>query len=252
MGIFLLIFLGALQGLCEFLPISSSGHIVLFSKIFGIEETLFVSIVLHMATLLSIVIVFWHDVKYLICHPFSEQAMKIYVATLPTCLIVLVLMPVVNSSFSGNGLFVCFLLSALLLMLADHFVKKKKEENFSFKHAFIMGVAQGFAVFPGLSRSGTTIAIGLINNAKRQDCAKFSFLMSLPVILLSMVLEIFKICFYGEKIDVNWVGLGLSFIFAFIIGILSIKAMISLTQKVNFKWFALYLILVSIICIIIL
>jgi undecaprenyl-diphosphatase len=247
-----LIILGIIQGICEFLPISSSGHLVLFSKLFGVEETLFVSIFLHIATLLSIVVVFWKDVKYLICHPFSKQAINIYIATIPTCLIVLALMPVVNFSFGGKFLSVCFLITSGLLLFVQCCSKKKSFHAFNAKDALVMGIMQGLAVFPGISRSGATVSGGLISGAERKECAKFSFLMSVPVIILSMLLEIYKLIKGDEILSVNWSGLVASFIFAFFIGIISIKAMIKLTNKVNFKWFSLYLFLIAIVCAIVL
>ena len=183
-----LFFLGLIQGLTEFLPVSSSGHLVLFSQIFGIEEELFVSIILHCATLLSILIVFWKDVWQMISHPFSKQTMLIVVATIPTCLICLVLMPIIKLSFSGMILPVCFLVSAILLMLSERSTKNKETTEISYKSAFWIGVAQGFAVFPGISRSGTTISAGLFAGNKKEEVAKFSFLLSVPVILLSLVM----------------------------------------------------------------
>ncbi len=254
MQILFLLILGLLQGLCEFLPISSSGHLVLFSNIFGIEDSLFVSIILHGATLLAILVVFKKDVFYMVRHPFSKQSMSIVIATIPTALIVLVLMPLINQSFSeGDVILACsFLLSAIILIAIEYYSKKhKNEKEFTYKNAIIMGIAQGIAVFPGLSRSGTTISAGLFSGAGKESCAKFSFLMSIPVIILSMLLEIIKIFIYGETITVNLLGLLLAFIVAFIVGVLSIKLMIKLTTKVNFKWFSLYLIIISVVTLII-
>ena len=252
MKILFLIILGAVQGLCEFLPVSSSGHLVLFSVLFGIEDSLLISIVLHVATLLAVVVVYFKDIKNWIMHPFSDQAMMIYVATIPTCLIVLLLMPIVNASFSGKYLFVCFLISAILLFVVDLVTKKKEGKSFGIKHAVIMGVAQGLAVFPGISRSGTTISAGLLSGGDKKACAKFSFLMSVPIILMSMFLEIIKIVQGGENVSVNPAGLVLGFLIAFVVGILSIKAMIKITEKLKLKWFSIYLVFIAIMCIIIL
>lgn len=252
MGILYLVFLGLIQGLCEFLPVSSSGHLVLFSSLFGIEDSLLVSIILHVATLFAVVVVYFEDIKDWILHPFSNKAMLIYIATIPTCLIVLVLMPLVNASFNGKYLFICFLISAILLFIVDLFAKNKKSKNFGIKNAIIMGVAQGIAVFPGISRSGTTISAGLISGADKKECAKFSFLMSIPIIIMSMLLEVYEIIKGKQVVSVNPVGIILGFLVAFFVGILSIKAMIKITEKLQFKWFSIYLVIISIVCIILL
>lgn len=251
MEVAVLCLLGFVQGLCEFLPVSSSGHLVLLSSLFGVEDSLFVSIILHVATLLAVVIVFRKDVWQMIRHPFSEQAINLYIATIPTCIIVLILMPLVDISFGGSFLAISFLLSAILLIFSSRQAKKTPGQTFTKKHAIIMGIAQGFAVFPGLSRSGTTICAGLLCGGDKKVCAKFSFLMSLPIIVLSLLMEIYNIAVAGQTVTVNTVGLLLAFIIAFVVGVLSIKVMIKLTEKANFKWFAIYLILLSIISLIV-
>ena len=248
MDIFVLCLLGLVQGLCEFLPISSSGHLVLLSNIFGIEDSLFVSIVLHVATLLAVVIVFRKDLFEMLRHPFSQKSMNIYIATIPTCIIVLILLPIVESSFGGQFLAFSFLISSLLLTFSQRFVVKKNfQTNFTYKNALIMGIAQGLAVFPGISRSGTTICAGLLSKADKKECAKFSFLMSIPIILLSMVMEIYKIIVGGDTVVVNTFGLMIAFIIAFLVGIVSIKVMMKVTEKANFKWFSLYLLALALI-----
>ena len=289
-----LFFLGLLQGLTEFLPVSSSGHLVLFSKIFGVEESLFLSILLHVATLLSICVIFWRDLWQMIRHPFSNQTMQLVVATIPTCIIVLILMPIIKQSFMGGALPVCFAITAVLLCLSEFlsikkglscsakklkFQKKKKaqsqnivqmlkpeenqkqadiqalqdsktEENaqsINFKTAFWMGVAQGFAVFPGISRSGSTISAGLLNGKNKKEVAKFSFLMSIPVILLSLVMEVYDVIKGGVQISFPIWAIVLSFVAAFLVGIFAIKWMIKLTEKSSLKWFSAYLVVISIV-----
>ena len=251
MEIAVLCLLGLVQGLCEFLPVSSSGHLVLLSSLFGVEDSLFVSIILHVATLLAVVIVFRKDIWQMIKHPFSEQAINLYIATIPTCIIVLILMPLVDISFGGSFLGISFLLSAILLIFSSCQAKKTPGQTFTKKHAIIMGIAQGFAVFPGLSRSGTTICAGLLCGGDKKECAKFSFLMSLPIIVLSLLMEIYNIAVAGQTVTVNTAGLLLAFVIAFVVGVISIKVMIKLTEKANFKWFAIYLILLSIISLIV-
>ncbi len=252
MEILALFFLGLVQGLTEFLPVSSSGHLVLFSKLFGIEESLFVSIILHCATLLSILLVFWKDVWQMLRHPFSKETTMLVTATIPTCVICLILMPIIKMSFSGMLLPVCFLVSAVLLLLSESASKKKPMKELSYKSAFLIGVAQGFAVFPGVSRSGTTISAGLFSGNKKEDVTKFSFLMSVPIILLSLLMEVFEIVMGKEVIKVSIVGLVLSFVTAFATGIFAIKLMLNLTKKSKLKYFAYYLVLISVLTLFIL
>lgn len=245
MSILILLILGLVQGLCEFLPISSSGHLVLLSKIFGVNDSLFVSIILHLATLLSLVIVMRKEVFYLIRHPFSKEMISIAIATIFTCIVAIVLMPLITASFEGIVLPATFLLSAVLLLASQRL--NKNEGKINFKRACIIGLAQGLAIFPGLSRSGTTITTGLLSGASKDESTRFSFLISLPIIVGSLIVEIIKIFVYKEPISVNWVGLALSFAVAFIVGIITIKFMLNLTKKLNFKYFAYYLIVLAII-----
>ena len=250
MQIFLALFLlGIIQGLTEFLPVSSSGHLVLFSKILNIEESLFLSILLHVATLLSIVVVYYKDIWHMIRHPFSKETMQIVVATVPTCLIVLVLMPIIKQSFAGGLLPICFLISAILLFVSERLSKKNKSGEFSFKTAFLMGIAQGFAVFPGISRSGATISAGLLNGKDKQQVAKFSFLMSIPIIILSLFMEVYEIVVDSIVLNIQILPTILAFVVAFLVGVFAIKMMIKLTVKSNLKWFSLYLIGIAILSI---
>ncbi len=216
------------------------------SQLFGVEDSLFVSIVLHMATLLAVLVVFRKDIWLMLKHPFSIESMNIVIATIPTCVIVLILMPVVDESFGGSYLAFSFLISACLLLFSQNFAKKKVfQGTFTHKNALIMGIAQGLAVFPGISRSGTTICAGLLSGGDKKECAKFSFLMSVPIIILSMIMEIAKIALGGQSVVVNPIGMILGFLIAFLVGILSIKVMIKLTEKANFKWFSLYLFILA-------
>ena len=248
-----LVLLGIVQGLCEFLPISSSGHLVLLSRLFGIENSLFVSIILHVATLLAIIVVMRKDVVYLIKNPFSKDGMHLVFSTIITCLIAVVLMPIISTSFEGEFLPWAFLTTSLLLFVVEIYSKKRmvKKEKFGFKHALIIGVAQGLAIFPGISRSGATISAGLLSGATREKSAKFSFLVSVPVIIGSLIMEIIKIIMLGEKIVVNPLGLAFSFIIAFVVGLVSIKFMLRVSEKTNFKWFSLYLFFIAIVSLIV-
>lgn len=242
-----IVVLGLVQGLCEFLPISSSGHLVLLSRWLGVQDSLFISIVLHLATLLAVVVVMRKEVWGLVRHPFSKQGIMLMLATICTCLIAIVLMPLISSSFEGAFLPIAFLITAILLFIVGRFVKKTKvQKEFGYKQAVIMGIVQGFAIFPGISRSGATISAGLFSGAGREESAKFSFILSLPVIICSLIMEIIKIFLFKQPISVNWPGLLLAFIVAFVVGIASIKFMLKITGRGNFAGFSIYLLIISI------
>ena len=247
MSIFVLLLLGVVQGLCEFLPISSSGHLVLLSNLFGIQDSLFVSIILHLATLFAAVIVLRKEIFAIIRHPFSKESISLAIATICTCVIAIILMPFITSSFEGGFLPIAFLISAVLLFITPKFAKKIDKGEINYKRAMIIGLSQGFAIFPGLSRSGTTISAGILSGADREKSAKFSFLLSIPIIIASLLFEILKVCTGQAVISVNWLGLVIAFFAALIIGIVTIKFMLKLTQKLNFKYFAIYLLILSII-----
>ena len=247
MKILALFFLGIIQGLTEFLPVSSSGHIVLFSNLFGIEESLFLSILLHVATLLSIFVVFHKDIWEIVKRPFAEKNMLIVTATIQTCLVALVLMPIIKVSFSGDFLWLCFFFSATILFFAEKRSKRQKLKKIDYKSAFIIGLFQGIAIFPGVSRSGLTISAGLFCGRDRRETAKFSFLLSVPIILMSLVLEVIE--FFTHKATINspiWAIL-LSCACAFVVGIFALKSMIKLTEKASLKWFSIYLICVGVV-----
>lgn len=252
MEILALFFLGIIQGLTEFLPVSSSGHLVLFSKIFNMQESLFVSIVLHVATLLSIVVVFHKQIWEILKHPFSKKMMLYVVATIPTCLIVLILMPMIKLSFGGEALSICFLISAIFLYVSESLSKRKIATEIDYRDAMIIGIAQGFAVFPGISRSGSTISAGLLCGKDKKQTAEFCFLLSIPIILLSLLMEVYEICAQKVVINISVIGIILACVSAFIVGIFAIKTMIKLTQKSNLKWFAIYLLCIAMISLFIL
>ncbi|MBQ8845230.1 MAG: undecaprenyl-diphosphate phosphatase [Clostridia bacterium] len=250
-SIMILLLLGLVQGLTEFLPVSSSGHLVFLSYLFNVEDSLFLSIVLHIATLISVLIVFYKDVWEMIKHPFSEETLKLVTATIPTCIIALLFSPLFDSAFEGLFLPFCFMISAVLLILTEIFSKGSLEKDLNFKVALFMGIAQGLAIFPGISRSGATICTGTLCRANKAKVAKFSFLMSIPIIVLSMLMEVYEIVVNKVTININIIGLILSFIVAVIVGVFSIKFMIRLTTKANFKWFGVYLGVMSILSFII-
>lgn len=244
------IVLGLVQGLTEFLPVSSSGHLLLVNKLFGESgDFLFVAILLHLATLLAVVIVFRKDVLYLIKNPFSLETKRLIIATIPTVIIVLIFESFINNAFSGDLLPYCFLATAILLFIVDMGKNKKRKivKELSYKSAFIMGVFQGVAVVPGISRSGATICAGLLAGEPREEVAKFSFLMSIPIILASMLYEVLGAIVNKTPVFVgNVLPVIISFVVAFIVGIFAIKIMLKVVSKAKYFGFSIYLIIIAI------
>ena len=242
--------LGVLQGLCEFLPISSSGHLLLFSSFFGIEESLFVSIVLHFATLLSICVVMRRELLDLLKRPFSKEMGKLVLSSIATAIVVVLIYDIAKQSYFEEFLPFFFMLSACILSVTDLFFSKKQSFGLSKKQSLVMGICQGLAIFPGLSRSASTICGGVIAGGEKEKVAKHSFLMSLPIILASLFMEILDVAKVGS-LQVPILPLLTSFVVAFFVGIFALKFMLKLTCKVKFRYFAYYLFLMSILCLVI-
>lgn len=246
------ILLGIVQGLTEFLPVSSSGHLVLLDKIFGVQtgNFLFVSIVLHIATLCSVCIIFWRDIWNLIKNPFSKRMLSFVVACIPTCIIVLIFNKFLISSFGGTYLPICFVITSIILMIA-FFVCKGKNNKYkenSYTKSAIIGAVQGFAVLPGISRSGSTISTGIFLGMEPNESTSFSFILSIPIIFISLVYEIFS-CVKNNQIlfSGNIIYLIISFICAFLFGIFAIKFMKKIAKTGKYYIFSIYLAILAIV-----
>ena len=260
MEIIVFLILGVIQGLTEFLPISSSGHLILFYKLFGLEiDTMTLSILLHIATLLSVIVYYRKTLIILIKNPFCKTNLKILVTTLTTCLLVLVFKPIIDKTFNTDYLFAFFIITAFLLILSDYMSSKKELSNLtnptsintktlirpeditniniSYFQAFIIGLSQGVACIPGISRSGTTIATAKIIGV-RKDVSTYSFIISIPIIIASLILDIAS---GGNLNNVNIIGLILSMIVCFVIGLLSIKVMTNFVKNNKLTIFSYYL-----------
>lgn len=251
--LWVLVLLGLIQGLTEFLPVSSSGHLVLLYNIFGINgDNLLLSILLHVATLLSVVIAYRKDLCQLIKHPFCKTNINLIIATIPTVLIVLFFKDIIDILFGGELLVFSFLLTALLLVVSElmsskyNFVTNNTNViniNIKWWQALLIGVSQGIAVIPGLSRSGTTISTALISGVDKENATKFSFILSIPVIIGSLIFEIMQ---GGTlSIDASFWSVGLGFLVAFVIGMFAIKVMQKLVAKSKLYYFSYYLLVLS-------
>ncbi len=241
--------LGLVQGLTEFLPVSSSGHLEIANALFGNSgaDNLTFTIAVHAGTVCSTLLVLWPEVSRLFLGLFSfkwndevKYIAKILVSIIPVAIVGLLFKDKVEALF-GSGLLIVgggLLVSACLLAFA-YFAKPRKSENISFKDAFLIGLAQAIAVIPGLSRSGTTISAGLILGNKKEVVAQFSFLMVLIPILGECLLDLVKGDFAGTG-SLPLTSLIVGFCAAFVSGALACKWMINLVKKGKLIYFAVY------------
>jgi len=240
--------LGLVQGLTEFLPVSSSGHLVIGKELLGIETSnLSFEIAVHAATMLSTIVAFRKDILSLITSSLklkynkeTAYIFKIALSMLPVLIVGLFFKERVEAIF-GSGLLIvgiCLLLTSSLLALSQ-FVKARENE-IKYSNAFLIGIAQAFAVLPGLSRSGATISTGLLLGVKREEIAKFSFLMVLVPILGESFLEFVSGGFSSIESGIDPFSLLAGFTAAFISGLFACKVMISLVKRARLTGFAIY------------
>ena len=252
------IILGIIQGLTEFLPVSSSGHLELAKAIFGNIENqgMLMTVVLHFATALSTVVIFRKDVfiilKGLFSFKWNEEtkfSLKIIISMLPAIYIGLRYDDLIETFFNGQILFVgsMLLVTGIVLFLADRSVNTKKPV--SFKFAIIIGVSQAIAILPGISRSGATIATSVLLGVDRSKAARFSFLMVVPLIFGKMAKDIISDDFMTSYINIGELSLG--FIAAFFTGLFACKLMISLVKKSKLVYFSIYCFIIGIVAIIV-
>jgi len=235
------IFIGFIQGITEFLPVSSSGHIVLFGTMFELDNLLLISIVAHIGTLFAVLYCYRKRIFDLIKHPKNKTNLNLIIATIPTIIIVILFNRFLEDNFSSKTLVWGFLVSAILLIIAD--LKKDGNKPVNKKSALYMGLSQGCALLPGISRSGSTLVCGLLVGVEKQEALDFSFLMSIPIIIASAVYESFKL--FHSQITINWLGIFLVMLSSFVFGILSIKLMLKVVKKNKLYYFSVYLIILS-------
>ena len=259
--------LGLVQGLTEYLPVSSSGHLAIGSALFGIEgeENLAFTIVVHVATVLSTLVVLWHEVAWVLqglgrgiagrtYNEESRYAVCILVSMIPIGIVGVGFKDQVEAVF-GQGLTVvgCCLLVTALLLAFSYYYKPRQKERISYLDAFIIGIAQAAAVLPGLSRSGATIATGLLLGNDKARLAQFSFLMVIPPILGEALLDAMKMA-QGEAVtgDIPTLSLVVGFLAAFLSGCLACRWMIALVRRGKLIWFAAYCALAGLVALLVL
>ncbi len=247
--------LGVIQGLTEFLPVSSSGHLQIFSALFGIqgEENLTFAVAVHAATVCSTIVVLrkeiWDLLQGLFRFTWNEETIyiaKIVLSMIPVAIVGVFLKDQVEALF-GSGLLVvgiALLLTACLLAFA-YYARPRAKTTISFRDAFVIGIAQACAVLPGLSRSGSTIATGILLGNNKEKVAKFSFLMVLVPILGEAFLDLMKGNFTQGESGISMLSLTVGFLAAFISGFLACSWMLNLVKKGKLIWFAVYCLVVG-------
>ena len=253
--------LGLVQGLTEYLPVSSSGHLAIGAHLFGIngEDNLTFTIMVHVATVLSTLVILWKEIDWILKGLFKFQmneetkyAINIVISMIPVGIVGVFFKDKVEEVF-GSGLLIvgCMLIVTALLLTFSYFAKLRQRENISPLHAFIIGLGQALAVLPGLSRSGTTIATGLLLGDKKEKMAQFSFLMVIPPILGEALLDLLK-GLKGEEAlgDIDAFPMIVGFLAAFVSGCLACKWMINIVKKGKLVYFGIYCAIAGIITII--
>ncbi len=243
MDIMKAIFLGIVQGLTEFLPVSSSGHLIVFKKLLGLDPETFgltFDIALHIATLVAVIVVLWGEIVPMLKKPLQKYVYLLVVATIPAALIGILFDDVIeNISQSGGFLSIAFLITAAALWSSEMIGKRKKDkDDMSYKEALIIGAAQAVAVMPGISRSGSTLSAGLFAGVKKEPAVNFAFLMSIPIIGASAVLGVKDII--EAPGDFNWVATVVGMVAAGLSGYFAVKFMVSFFKKHSVKGFAIY------------
>lgn len=250
--------LGLVQGLTEFLPVSSSGHLEIGQALLGTasEENLTFAVVVHAATVLATIVVLWSQIKELFVGTFmtktwnieKQYVVKILVSMIPVFIIGMFFKDEVEALF-GNGLLlvgICLILTAALLGFSEWFSKRQQEgHEVTYRDAIIIGCAQALAVLPGLSRSGTTIATGLLCGVKKENVAQFSFLMVLIPILGEAFLDMLDVLQGEVTTTLGWLPLLIGFVTAFGTGCLACKFMLNIVRKQKLIYFAIYCLIVG-------
>lgn len=253
--------LGLIQGLTEYLPVSSSGHLAIGSYLFGIEgeENLAFTVAVHVATVLSTFVILWSEIDWIFRGLFkfklndeTKYFLNIVVSMIPIGIVGVFFKDYVEDVF-GSGLLIvgCMLLLTAALLAFSYYAKPRIKETISWKDALVIGLAQAAAVMPGLSRSGSTIATGLLLGNKKEMMAQFSFLMVIPPILGEALLDTMKALKGANPFgDISTLALAVGFVAAFVSGCLACKWMINIVKKGKLIYFGIYCAIVGVVTII--
>ena len=248
--------MGLLQGLTEYLPVSSSGHLTIASALFGIEgeENLTFTIAVHVATVLSTLVILWREIAWLLrglvdtkaplLSPERKYILAIVISMIPIGIVGVFFKDYVEAIFGSGLLIVGFsLIITAALLTMSYYARPRQKEEISLWQAFVIGLAQSLAVLPGLSRSGSTIATGLLLGVKKEKMAQFSFLMVIPPILGEALLSILEVAKDGAEAAVGSISMSallIGFVAAFVSGCLACKWMVSIVKKGKLVYFGVY------------
>lgn len=247
------IILGVVQGIGEFLPISSSGHMLFARIIMGIQEDSpalnALDVVMHVGTLIPLIIVFWKDWVHMFMHPVKDRTLRLlFVASLPTIVFYIMAKTVFLKAYDGynafdSGWFLgpAYLITALLLLITDKAEKKAKKTEVGYAQALSMGVMQGaIGVIPGVSRCGSTIFGGVYSGLERETAARFSFMMSMPAVLGGLLMEGKNALEQGYFKDIDLLPTLTGILVAAVVGFIAIRFFLRIVKKSTLLWFALY------------
>jgi len=247
MNILEAIILGIAQGLTEFLPVSSSGHLVLIQNIFGIEGNhIFFDTMLHFATLVAVVFALRKEIWEILKNPFSKKALTLIIASIPAVIVALLFEDFFKEAFGGKFLAVSFLITGIVLVVAELLAGRqtKKKDEVGIIDSLVMGVCQAAALLPGVSRAGMTLSGGLARGVDRVATAKFSFLMSVIIILGSTGYEAIKLI--GEPVSFSFGPLIIGMVFAAASGYFAIKLLLDIISKKKLYGFAIYVFVLAV------
>lgn len=235
--------LGIVQGITEFLPVSSSGHLSVVRTLLGTQaEPLLFEIVVHIGTLIAVALLFWRDIAGMFKHPLGKMVRYLVIATIPAVVFTLLFNNFIEESFEGRFLGIGFLLTAALLTLSERKTTRNPRRFSQMRplDALAMGGMQAVAILPGVSRSGSTIVGGLFRGLDRKLCARFSFLMSIPAILGSLVFKLKDLIEIGSNSDTSVWTLIVGALCAAVFGFISIRFMMQLISRKRLYGFAIY------------
>lgn len=244
MNIWQAIVMGLVQGLTEFLPVSSSGHLLLAGRFLGLGSVpLGFELVCHMGTLVAVCLCMRREIARVLRHPLEHEAKSLYIACIPTAIVAGLISVFWRDALEGSLLIYGFLVTGILLLCCGFSERQKAQKPLLYRHAAVIGAAQGIAALPGLSRSGATMATAMYLGYDRKQAARFSFLISIPVIVGSSAVELL---WGGGAGGIGITACIAAFFASFVSGMFAVSALLKLLEKHSLDGFAVYLFALSV------